>query len=175
MKTNNSAAAAEPAEADANHTESDPKVLALEAQVAELTKLAKANEDRAVKAEAERIKTEAEAKITQWTREGRLTGNAVEAVRKVFVAASSSQPVAAADVEAMILALPKFDTSRVAGDAAPPASATDAPNREDFKAFDRGDRAAKAKVDAHVKKLVAGDKSKNYVAHMKAVRAAAFA
>lgn len=46
---------------------------------------------------------------------------------------------------------------------------------EDFRSADKGDHAAKIRIDAHIKTLCAADPKKNYVAHMREARTAALA
>lgn len=164
-------------EAEENITPvADPELAKLRAQVEELTeKVAKANEEKA-KAEVDRVKAEANAKVDGWRRDGLISGNATEQVRALYVAAATGEGVTADQIEKMIAALPKIDTSRIADLPKTKEENADKPTREDFLAAERqGNRAAKDKIDAYAKRLATADKSKNYVAHLKAARAEAFA
>jgi ClpP class serine protease len=167
----------------ANHADEAPApdAAALGGLMAELQavrgELAQERAGRAT-AEKEKLKVAANAQVDAWERDGRLTGNATAKVRTIYVAVATGEPVTTTQVEEMIAALPQFDTGRIAapnvtGQAKSPN--TDAPTREDYAAAERGNRTAKVKVDLHVKALAAADTTKNYVAHYKAARAAAFA
>lgn len=125
--------------------------------------------------------TRANAQVDEWERLGHISGNATAHVRKVYLAVATGKSIAAADVEAMVVALPKLNTKRVtenvgfvfnvAGDEAKP----DAPTKEDFLAAERkNDSSAKSRIDAFVLSLVAADKSKTYTAHYRDARRAAF-
>jgi len=126
----------------------------------------------------QRLTTEANSRVDTWEREGRLTGNATAEVRKVYVAAVTGQPITPASIEAMINALPKFDTKRISQDAKkqPDNKTPEVPTLEDWVAFDgRRDSAAKAKINNYVQSLVAADKTKTYQGHLAAARQAALA
>lgn len=164
----------------------DPDPADIKATLKEvLAKLATA-ETRAAAAELKERKATANAKVDTWMREGSLTGNSVEAGRKIYVAASTGVAVTAADIEAFVATLPKLGATagqRIAATASKEIEArAGAPSVEDWRAHDTGDRNAKAKIDMYVKGLVTADAAKNggkaaqnYVQHMTAARQAAFA
>lgn len=168
--------AAPAAEETNTHPPADenPKIVAMQKRIDELTAITQASEERAAKAERDRLTTEANAKVDGWEREGSLSGNATAAVRDVYVAAVTGQTITAEQVEKMVAALPKIGGDRLAKTAK--ADEGDKPTKADFTAAERkGDVTAKAKIDAYVKKQLAADKTKTYSAHWKAVRAEAFA
>ncbi len=79
-------------------------------------------------AEKESKRTIAKAQVDAWEREGKISGNATERVRVLFVAASTGEKVTPEMVADMVAALPKFDTTRVSdkagkGDAQPALTA----------------------------------------------------
>jgi ClpP class serine protease len=156
------------------------------AQLAEATKrneelaaMLKSEQDKRTAAEEQvkaatldRLKASAEAQVNAWQADRRITGDAAAAVRSFYVALATGEAVTAEGFAAIIAALPQIDTSRVTADLPKqPAADADKPTRDDFAADQTGDRKAKAKIDAYVKKLAAADKSKTYVAHLKALRA----
>lgn len=149
--------------------------VAMQAQIDELTKLAKANEDRAREAELQKLTTEANAKVDGWEREGKISGNGTAKVRAVYVAIATKQAVTTAMIEEMVAALPKFDTTRVSEKAKETTTTDTKPSRDEWLAHERGDRASKAKVDTFVKSLVAANPKKSYIQHLTEARMEAFA
>lgn len=98
-----------------------------------------------IAAERERLKTDANAKVDAWERDGRLTGNATKEVRAFYAALASGETVTPEGFERVIAALPKFDTSRIAAAAQPQIPAPGV-SRDDF---------AKAATNADVAKRIA--------------------
>lgn len=70
-----------------------------------------------IAAETERRKTDANAKVDAWERDGRLSGNATKEARAFYTALAVGEAVTAEGFEKVIAALPKFDTKRVAENA----------------------------------------------------------
>lgn len=149
--------------------------VAMQAQIDELTKLAKASEDRAKEAELQKLTTEANAKVDGWEREGKFSGNGTAKVRAVYVAIATKQAVSSAMIEEMVAALPKFDTTRIAEKVTDTTTTDAKPTREEWLASEKGDRPAKAKIDAFVKSRVASNKAKSYTQHLTEARMEAFA
>jgi ClpP class serine protease len=159
-----------------NTAEENPKILEMQARLAKME--ADLNAERSAREAAvkEKLTAEANAKVAEWEREGRITGNATAQVREVYVAVATGEKVSAEQIEKMVAALPKFDTSRVAPAASKEKETTsDAPTKEDFLAFEKGNKKASAKVNAYVTGLVAKDSSKTFTQHLTAARVAAFA
>jgi predicted RecA/RadA family phage recombinase len=126
-------------------------------------------------AQAEKAKAEANALVDGWEREGIVSGNAVVKTRTIAVAIASGQPVTMEMFSEHMAAMPKVDTDRIATGAGKTTVDTEKPTAADFLAYDGGDKKAAAKIDAFTKKLASTDKSKKYVAHLKALRAEAMA
>lgn len=175
-----------PALAESAPPAPDPDPADIKATLKEvLAKLANA-ESRAVAAELKERKATANARVDAWMREGSLTGNSVEAGRKIYVAASTGVAITASDIEAFVATLPKLGATagqRIAATASKEIEARGvAPTAADWKASDQGDRTAKATIDMHIKGLLKSDAdahggkpAQNYAAHMTAARIAAFA
>jgi len=70
-------------------------------------------------AEKGRLKTDANAKVDSWEKEGKLSGNGTAAAREFYVALACGEAVTPAGFEKVIAAMPKFDTSRIAADGLP--------------------------------------------------------
>ena len=101
-----------------------PEVAALRSENERLKIESAENRKKAEDALKDKKKTEANAKVDAWEREGKLSGNATTEARLFFVALAAGEPVTVEGFEKMIAALPKFDTKRIsqgagAGDAAP--------------------------------------------------------
>jgi ClpP class serine protease len=156
------------AEVEVRIAENTAKLTAMEAD------LKKEREEKLL-AQAEKAKAEANALVDGWEREGIVSGNAVVKTRTIAVAIASGQPVTMDMFSEHMAAMPKVDTDRIATGAGKTTVDTEKPTAADFLAYDGGDKKAAAKIDAFTKKLASTDKSKKYVAHLKALRAEAMA
>jgi hypothetical protein len=178
MKTNSTATpAAEQPETTADATptpEMVSEITALKAEVEDLRKIAKANEALAKTAEIDKLTTQAKAQVEAWMREGKLSGNSVAKVEAIYVAACTGQPITRVAIEEMMAALPRLSTSRLATDAKSAETQENKPTADDFRAADKGNHKMKTRIDLYVKSLCVADPKKNYVAHMREARAAAF-
>lgn len=145
--------------------------------------LTKSEEDRVAAAAAQKLAedkaktTEANARVDAWERDGSITGNATPKVREVYVAVCTDQPVTPAQIEAMVAALPKLDTTRISESGAETKKKeSEVPTREDWLAMEKDhSREANARIAKYVKSLATADKSKTYSQHLTAARMAAFA
>jgi capsid assembly protease len=75
-----------------------------------------------LKAETERHRTEANAKVDTLERDGKLSGNATTAFRKIYVAVACGETISTADLDSMAATLPKINTNRTAANADKDAS-----------------------------------------------------
>jgi signal peptide peptidase SppA len=99
------------------------------------------------KAEIEKAKIEASAKVDAWERDGRISGNATKEVKSLMSAIAAGEPVTMDMVAKTIEALPKIDTTRQAeGAGKTPAAEAHGVTKADFE---------KAHVDAKAAKKIA--------------------
>jgi signal peptide peptidase SppA len=90
------------------------QMAALQRENAELKAKAELDEKNRREAERKAAVTEASAKVDGWEKDGRISGNAATAVRKLMITSASGETVTPAMVAETIDALPKLDASRIA-------------------------------------------------------------
>lgn len=113
------------------------QLVALRARTELLAKLESDNAELLIKleserqarkaADTERLKTVANAKVDEWQREGRLSGNATARVRSFYVKLVTGERVTTEDFANVLDALPRFHVSRIVESTAAPTV-----TREDF-------------------------------------------
>lgn len=149
---------------------------ALRAENDRLKKVAKDHETLAEQAKTEKLSAEAKTKVDGWKRAGKLSGNGATKFEALAVAVYTGQPVTREMFDAACEALSQLPTTRLSEDA--PEHRENHDNRlsaDDFKSADKGNHAMKTRIDLYVKSLCVADPKKNYVAHLREARAAAFA